>query len=264
MSSINWVDTFAQFCPQTQDDKQIVPSFLNADITLGQFGSVDSNGVFTTRGTIDVMPAHDVPQAMGDIWAFSGGTTRSQQSNVSLQGEAVDPDSGTKVTVGNEVTWGFTESISLSGTLPSTYHGAIDALQALQENQEQITITAQQYGYTHSNGQLKSNWVVITDVYAVIAGVIVGSNSKDTSFSLTGAAGAVNDLMQGSANAGWSFTSNTVTNQLFTVIFPGQPVALLPDGSGVDPATVGSPDKLYTIAFSAATLQGSEIVPWSR
>lgn len=262
--STNWISTFAEYCPQTQDDKTIVPSFLSADITLGQFGSVASNGTFIARGTIETMPAHGVPQPLGDIWSFSGGTTKSQQAGVSLEGKAIDPDSGTEVTVGNQVTWGFTESVSLSGQLSSVFHGSIDPLPALQENQEQITLVAKQYGYTSRGGVLKPDWVVITDVFVVIAGVIVGATTKDKTFSITGAASAVNNLLQGGVNAGWSFTSETVSDQLFYVIFPGKPVAMNADGSGIDPTTVGNPNTLYTIAFRAASIQGSEIVPWHR
>lgn len=261
--STNWVETFADNCPQTNDDSSIVPSFLSSDISLGQFGSVDSNGTFVSYNTIETMPAHDVPVSLGD-WSFTGGTTQTQQYDVSIKGGVIDPESGTTVTVGTEVQWGFTKSTSLSGNLSSIYHGFIDPLAALQDNQEQITLVAEQYGYTSRSGVLKPDWVVITDVYVVIAGVIVGATSKNKTFSITGAANAVNNLMQGSVNAGWSFTSETVSEQLFYVIFPSQPVALNADGTGIDPSTVGNPNRLYTIAFRANSIQGTEIVQWHR
>jgi len=55
-----------------------------------------------------------------------------------------------------------------------------------------------------------------------------------------------------------------VTHQPFTVIFPARPVALNADGSGVNQSTVGTANQRYTIAYSAASLQGSEIVAWPR
>jgi hypothetical protein len=130
-------------------------------------------------------------------------------------------------------------------------------------NQEQITLAASKYGYTNQDGTLKPNWVVITDVYQIISGVIVGSTSKNSSFAISGTA-AIEGIIDGSVDAGWGLKSDDVSNQFFFVPFPGSPIALKPDGSGVNPSTVSNASTLYTIAFTAASIHVNQIVPWKR
>jgi hypothetical protein len=97
-----------------------------------------------------------------------------------------------------------------------------------------------------------------------MAGVIVGATSEDKTFSLTGSAGAISNLLQGSVNAGWSYQNNTVTGELFTAIFPASPVRPNADGTGIDPASVGNPATWYTIAFRAVSLHGTDVAQWQR
>ncbi|HSK27299.1 MAG TPA: hypothetical protein VK894_10370, partial [Jiangellales bacterium] len=129
---------------------------------------------------------------------------------------------------------------------------------------EQITLDAERYGYTTKGGTLKPGWVVITDVYQIIAGIVVGSDAKTKTFSITGAGNAVNDLVDGQAGGGFSYTSSTVTDDLWYVTFPGDPVSLNADGTGVDPSTVGSTDKLYTVGFQAVGMENGVITPYRR
>jgi hypothetical protein len=71
-------------------------------------------------------------------------------------------------------------------------------------------------------------------------------------------------LIDGEVDTGWELKSDDVSNQFYFLPFPGNPVALKSDGSGVDPSTVSNASVLYSIAFSAASIHGNQILPWKR
>ena len=151
---------------------------------------------------------------------------------MTVKGKVIDPENGLTVQATTQATWQFTESTSLAGELAAVYHNSINQEQALTDpgNQEQITLAASKYGYTNQDGSLKPNWVVITDVYQIISGVVVGSTSKNTQFAISGTA-AIEGMIDGNVDAGWGLKSDDVSNQFFFVPFPGNPIALKQTGA---------------------------------
>jgi hypothetical protein len=263
--STNWLQVFAGACPTTSRDDLIVPCFLSPDVALGQFGWIDSDWNFHFVDVIETLPAYAPSTTPIPPMSFHSGATQQTDGNVTVKGKVIDPENGLTVEANTQATWQFTESTSLAGELAAVYHNSINQEQALTDpgNQEQITLAASKYGYTNQDGTLKPNWVVITDVYQIISGVIVGSTSKNSSFAISGTA-AIEGIIDGSVDAGWGLKSDDVSNQFFFVPFPGSPIALKPDGSGVDPSTVSNASTLYTIAFTAASIHVNQIVPWKR
>jgi len=260
----NWVEFVANNCPATQTNTQIVPCFFSNDIILGQFGSVDDQSNFTPRGTITTIPEHQQPVPDATTWTHSVGATHEIVGGLDLAGEAVDPETATKVTVGSSLTYSFSATTNMSFDVGTVYHGSLDPLQVFDLNEEQITVVAQQYGFTTRAGTLKENWVVVTDVFQIIAGVIIGSSAKNETFALYGSANAIEALDAGSVGAGWSYSDDEEKKQTFRIVFPSAPVALTTDGKGVDPNTVGGADRLYTLGFSAMSKSGGTLQAWTR
>ena len=263
--STNWYNVFANDCPLTQQYQTVVPSFLMPSIQLGQFGSINKDLNFTPFGTISNMSAIN-QQPYGQL-VLSGEADYESTGDVTLQGEVIDPDSGTEVKASLQINWSFNEDTIISGKLGSVFNSSFqDADQTLLDNYEQIVLVAKENGYVNRDGTLMYDWILITEIYQIIAGVIVGSTTKGTTYSIAGTINAMNALADGGVNAGFGLTTQDDTGSFFTLTFPSGPVALNPNGKGIDPNTISSANTYYTLAFSGITLSSinSTVTAWQR
>lgn len=263
--STNWYTVFANDCPLTQQYHTVVPSFLMPNIQLGQFGAIDKDLNFTPLGTINNMPATS-QQPFGQL-LLSGEADYSSTGDVTLQGDVIDPDTGTEVKASLQMNWSFHNDTIISGKLGSVYTSSFDNPdQTLLDHYEQIVLVAEQNGYLNHDGTLKPDFILVTEIYQIIAGVIVGSTSKGTTYSIAGTLNAMNALADGGVKAGFGLTSQNDTGTFFTLTFPSGPVSLNTNGTGIDPNTVSNANTFYTIAFTGITMSSSNsaINTWSR
>lgn len=222
---------------------------LSPDVTPGAVGILDPvSGSFrlvnkTLNGLTD---ASTVRNNVSSDWNMMTSTVSRKESKVSLDGSAIDPESGTKITVGVQVDWGM----SKSGDMVSQC--ALDSAVVLNNIDTQLNAQyawladqAKQCGMASNRG-ISQGFGVITNVIYARSGLNVASQADDNTFSLVGSASGVNELL-GQAKGQGSYISANSTKSTDKHLWPGEANTV---------ATSTAP-----IAFSFASFDGNLLLP---
>ncbi|MGO4766172.1 hypothetical protein AB4120_26875 [Cupriavidus sp. 2KB_3] len=180
-------------------------------------------------------------------WKLSSSNVQRSESNVNLDGSATDPDTGIKVTAGVEVKWEFSTVGSIASEFGIASETFISDLTLLgkPETYQWLYDQAQSVSMG-SNGRIAQGFGVVTSAVYAHSGLNVGSQDNSSSFSLTGSAGAVQEML-GGANGKGSFVSTRQNKSVDQHLWPYQAEQLAP-----------SP---IPIAYTFASFDGPLLIP---
>ncbi len=191
--STNWNLGYTQMLRNTQ------PSYwgnwsLDAHVAAGAVGIVNtSTGAFqyvSTLPNVQVGTTH----APSNEWKVQSSDVTQTTAAVDLKGSVVDPDTGTKVDAGVEMTWSFGSEGSLSSTfLLSNQSYLVDPLTQFASNKDWLVAKATSAGMCEG-GQITQGFGVITQALMAVSGLNLGAQSQNSSFSITGSVGATNAM----------------------------------------------------------------------
>lgn len=242
---VNWNATFTQ---QIRTSRRTLWGNwgLNSAIKPGAVGTVDpATGDFQFIGMIP--DPQIVTQATSNQWSIESEHVSKQQASVALDGAATDPETGTKITVGTELTW----SMQSAGSMISNFSLAQEDVVAnpgslAQAQWAWLMEQAQSVGRSSGNG-ITQGFGVVTDVLWARSGLNVGALSDNTSFSLTGSASGVNDLIGAQAGGKGSYVNSTENKSVDKHLWP-------------DKANTTASEPI-PIAFGFASFEGQLIMP---
>lgn len=219
----NWNLGFTQMLRNTQ------PSYwgnwsLDAHVAAGAVGILNTaTGAFQYVSTLP-SAAIATTHAPSNEWKVQSSDVSQSSSSVDLSGSVIDPDTGTKVTAGLEMTWSFGHEGSLSSTfLLANQAYLTDPLAQLAANKDWLVQQAQAAGM-YQNGQITQGFGVITQALMAVSGVNLGAQSDKSSFSITGSAGATN-AMAGNAggDAKGSYAQTKASSAFEQHLWPADP-----------------------------------------
>jgi hypothetical protein len=222
---------------------------LSTQIRPGAVGVVDpETGEFT-------LVQEQLPGADGKVstrqqssrWELMSEHVSRQQANASLDGSAVDPDTGTKITAGMQISWGLEKSGSMISEFSIGSEAVLDGYGALVNSQfDWLQQQAASQGMSRNGGGITQGFGVITSVIWANSGLNVAAQSDNTTFSITGSVSGVNELV-GQAEGKGSYTSTDANKSVDKHVWPDQ-------ASKVAPSTV-------PIAFTFASFDGRRLIP---
>ncbi|RCK69437.1 hypothetical protein DT076_11175 [Desertihabitans brevis] len=223
MSSTNWNLGLTQMLRNTQ------PSYwgnwsLDARVVPGAVGVLaTATGAFQYVSTLPgaVVATTTAPS---NEWKVQSSDVVQTSTSVDLNGSVTDPDSGTKVDAGLQMTWSFGSEGSLSSTfLLQNQQYLTDPLSQLAANRDWLVAQAQAAGM-YQNGAITQGFGVVTQALMAVSGLNLGAQSSNSSFSLTGSVGATN-AMAGNAggDAKGSYARTTASASFEQHLWPAQP-----------------------------------------
>ena len=170
-----------------------------------------------------------------------------QQGNVSLDGSATDPESGTKITAGLEVKWGLEKS----GSMISEFSLGSEAVlvgfgELLTRQYDWLQKAAASQGMSRNGGGISQGFGVVTSVLWANSGLNVAAQSDNTTFSVTGSVSGVNELV-GQAEGKGSYSSATANKSVDKHMWPDQATKLA--------------DTAVPIAYTFASFDGRLLIP---
>ncbi len=243
----NWNLQFTQLLRATR------PTFwdnwtLDANIQPGAVGTVDpGTGAFTYLCTLP-KPAITSTNSVANDWKIMSSTVHETTTDVTLSGSATDPETGTKITAGLEVTWAFSQEGSVSSTFTMTQQAALeDFSNQIMANLPWLKQQAASVGMLDSAGEITQGFGVVTGVLYASCGLNLGSESDNSSFSLKGSVNGVN-AMAGNAEAGakGSYAETNETAAFESHLWPSEADTL-----------AGGP---IAIAFQFASFVGNQLL----
>ena len=220
---------------------------LSAQIAPGAVGVVDpETGEFKlVEKTIPAAQVQTRQQATR--WELMSEHVSRQQGQVSLDGSAVDPETGTKVTAGLEVKWGLEKSGSMVSEFSLGSEAYLLSFGDLLNGQyDWLASKAASVGMNGGKGGISQGFGVITSVLWANSGLNVAAQDENTTFSVTGSVSGVNELV-GQAEGKGSYTSATANKSVDKHIWPDKENTLPP---GAIP-----------IAYTFASFDGRLIIP---
>ncbi len=222
---------------------------LSPDIVPGAVGILDPvSGTFrlVTQQLNGLTPANTITSALSSDWNMMTSTVSRKETKVSLDGSAVDPESGTKITAGVQVDWTMGKSgdmVSQCALDSTTLLNNIDTV--LNAQYAWLNTQAGQCGMSSSRG-ISQGFGVITNVVYARSGLNVASQADDNTFSLVGSVSGVNELL-GEAKGQGSYVSANSTKSTDKHLWPADPGKV---AAGTAP-----------IAFSFASFDGNLLLP---
>lgn len=243
----NWNMQFTQLLRGTR------PTFwgnwtLDANVQPGAVGTVDpGTGAFTFLANLP-KPAITTTNSVANDWKITSSTVHETTAAVTLDGSATDPETGTKITAGLEVTWSFSQEGSVSSSFTMSQQAALeDFSNQILGNLAWLKQQAASVGMLNGNGEITQGFGVVTSVLYASCGLNLGSQNDNSSFSITGSVNGVN-AMAGNAEAGakGSYAETSETAAFESHLWPSA-VDTLPGGP-------------IAIAFQFASFVGNEVL----
>jgi hypothetical protein len=197
---------------------------LDGRIAPGAVGVVDpGTGSFEFLAALPSANVVDVDLG-ASAWKIQSSSVQEHSAKVPLDGTLTDPITGSKITVGLETTWSFSESGSISSTFTlARQSGLVDHAHQIKTNRDWLLERAEEIGMA-TNGRITQGFVVVTEVLLASCGVNVGAHDAKSTFSIVGSAGAVNAMVaQAGANANPTYLHTTSTGQVESHTWPSTP-----------------------------------------
>ncbi|MFM0023429.1 hypothetical protein [Paraburkholderia azotifigens] len=185
----------------------------------------------------------DVPNQ----WKLSSNNVHRNESNVKLDGSGTDPDTGTKVEAGVEVKWEFSSVGSIASEFGIACESYIGDLTVLTKPETLKWLAEQAQSVSMgSGGNIAQGFGVVTSAIYAHSGLNVGSQDNGSSFSVTGSASAIHDML-GGANGNGSFLSVNQSKSVDQHMWPFQAEKL-----------AASP---IPVAYTVASFDGNLLIP---
>ncbi|MFC0396873.1 hypothetical protein [Paraburkholderia rhizosphaerae] len=180
-------------------------------------------------------------------WKLSSNNVHRTETNVNLDGSGTDPDTGTKVKAGVEVKWEFASVGSIASEFGIASEAYISDLTTLTKPDTLKWLAEQAQSVSMgSGGHISQGFGVVTSTVFAHSGLNVGSQDTSSSFSLTGSASAIHDML-GGVNGRGSFLSATQNKSVDQHLWPfkAEEIAASP----------------IPIAYTVASFDGSLLIP---
>ncbi len=221
---------------------------LSPDIRAGAVGVVDpASGEFTL--VQDQLPGLDGRVSKSPLpskWQLMSEHVSRQQADASLDGSAVDPDTGTKISAGLKVSWGLERSGSMVSEFSIESEDTVKGIgDLLTQQYDWLQQQASAQGMSNGNG-ISQGFGVISSVIWARSGLNVAAQSDNTTYSISGSASAVNQLV-GQVEGKGSYTSATSDKSVDQHIWPDQSGKVA--------------DAPVPIAYRFASFEGRTIIP---
>ncbi|QDQ28377.1 hypothetical protein FNU76_19590 [Chitinimonas arctica] len=220
---------------------------LNPKLKTGAVGFVSpDSGEFTlvNETTPELRISHrDVPNQ----WSLYSNNVHRTEVNAALDGSAMDPDTGAKITAGVEVKWEFSAAGAIASEFSISLEEFVSDLTTLSKPEVFNWLAAHaKHINMGTDTQISQGFGVVTSVIYARSGLNVGSEESGSSFSLTGSAGAVQDMLGGVQGKG-AFLSTRHNKNIDQHLWPHQAGARV---KGVVP-----------IAYTFASYDGNLLIP---
>lgn len=238
---------------------------MGTNISVGDCGYIDSSGTYHHVATLSELGQHlgSPPNWQPQVSAsFQDSSVQSQTAALGGDAEFIDPETGTIVKGGMSATWSFAESGQMAAVFPAPFwqgYEPTDVLGVLElvEVLQQLIAWANPVGYTNAEGYLTKGFVVVYGVLAVVAGSVVGANSKNASFEIQGSMTGIDAMLSGSANAAYGYTTGYKGE--FGCIWPPSELTSLDQLQGPNRMSyVADPSNKRTIGFKVFSFDGSD------
>lgn len=219
---------------------------LSAQIQPGAVGIVNpESGEF--RLVEETIPGASVKETpVSYRWEVMSENVSRQQSNLSLDGTSIDPETGAKITAGLEMKWGLDKAGSMISVFSITSEAVVDSFGELfQKKMDWLADRAHSVGMG-DNGNITQGFGVITSVLFASSGLNVAAESDATTFSLSGSASGVKEFV-GEATGKGSYSSAVANKSV--------DMHLWPDREG----TLAS--RPIPIAYTVCSFDGRRIMP---
>ncbi|HEY3597802.1 MAG TPA: hypothetical protein VGL08_09870 [Paraburkholderia sp.] len=220
---------------------------LDPKVKPGAVGLVDpDSGEFTL--VKDATPGvNPVVKSIPNQWKLSSTNVQRRESKVDLDGSGTDPETGTKITAGVEVAWEFGSVGSMASEFGIAHESYLSDMTLLSKPDTLKWLADQATAVGMNNGgNISQGFGVITGTIFANSGLNVGSQDNSSSFSITGSAGAVQDML-GGANAKGSFVSTNQTKSVDQHLWPFKAEQLAPAA--------------VPIAYTFASFDGKLLIP---
>jgi hypothetical protein len=221
---------------------------LSAQIQPGAVGVVDpATGEFTL--VEEKLPGARIETRQQPTrWELMSEHVSRQQADVSLDGSATDPETGTKIKAGLEVKWGLEKS----GSMISEFSIGSEAMlvgygDAMNGQYDWLKKAAASQGMSRNGGGISQGFGVVTSVLWANSGVNVAAQSDNTTFSITGSVSGVNELV-GQAEGKGSYSSAVSNKSVDKHMWPDKEAKLA--------------EKLVPIAYTFASFDDRLIMPF--
>lgn len=186
-------------------------------------------------------------RTIANQWKLSSSNVRRTESQVNLDGSATDPDTGTKIKAGVEVKWEFSSAGAIASEFSIESEKYINDLTSLTKPETLKWLAEQAQSVSMgSGGNISQGFGVITNVIYAHSGVNAGSEDNSSSFSLTGSASAVHDML-GGANGRGSYLSVNQQKSVDQHLWPFKPGEIAPDP--------------VPVAYTVASFDGQLLIP---
>jgi hypothetical protein len=184
-------------------------------------------------------------------WQFASNNISRTENKANFDGSATDPETQTKITAGVKVSWVFNESEGITSEFAIDRTESLDRLTDLIESEKGWLIQQAKIAGMGDGIGLSQGFGFISSVVYAKSGLNVGSSTRGNSFSLSGSASAVNELVGAKAQGKGSYISTSSSSTVDLHIWPAQEQELA--------------DSLVPIAFTFVSFDGEmPIIDWTQ
>ena len=229
---------------------------LIGNVDIGAYGVIDrATAEFTRLGNLfeEEDELFKITRKKSGDFSYMTKGVKQQDAGSTVNGTFVDPESGTEVTAGVQFSWHFKEDTDLLVHFIAVSSESMGPVRSLQMSRvfDNLRRVASGAGLLTNSGGIAPGFIVVTDVVKSAGGFMVGSQSSNQSFSISGEAKATSKLMEGvSGDAKASYSSTHATESIIKYVFPS------PDQPIVSGSAIQAP-----IAFKAVSFNNLALLP---
>lgn len=197
---------------------------LDLNINPGAVGILDpDSGAF--RLLKESLPNLDksevIKQAHNSDWDMMTSHVSRSETDIKLDGEVTDPDTGLTGKAGVKVTWSMSKKGAIVSQCAMDSQATLkDSDAILKKNFDWLKGQAKASDMVNSEG-IRQGFGVVTSVLYARSGLNVASQSDDNSFSITGSVTGVHKML-GEASGSGSYTKTSASKSVDKHIWPSK------------------------------------------
>ena len=195
---------------------------LSGFIEPGAVGIVDpTSGDFSRRDQAG-LAAELLTIPQDQVWKASTEKVSEKQSAINFGGTATNPETGTAITAGLEISWGMSQACSVVSNFCLVSETMIaDPGLVLEREFDRLATIAKRNGMGTDDGGIAQGFGVITSVLYANNVILLGNYEKDTSFSLMGSVDGTKKMV-GEMSGSGSYVKTSSTKSLDTHLWPAK------------------------------------------
>lgn len=192
---MDWTESYKSIIRQKDQNLYANLDWLNT-VDVGDYGTWQK-GSFERLGNVQTdygVPVNLNPADSGLTFSNNKGTVSMKQGNVSASGAGAGDEGAGDGSVA--VTWTFQDSESLTLVANSVSSIGVDAESFAQAIQSKVP-------------SWPDNQIVVYSVRKLAAGFLIGSEQKNSSYTITGTASGIQDAVEGKATGKFSVATQS-------------------------------------------------------